>query len=134
MKLRRKRFPAELERPFSNFTRVVSIVERAKQALTEVMPTTRLPGRPPSDALSEFEEVLGEARVLMPGWRHAEIESEWSLADAGLSEALDRARRLREEAPDLGGFEDLIWVVGELLAPLEPFGSAAVRFRQLRTV
>ncbi len=134
MKLRRKRLPAELDGPFSNFTRVVSIVERATGALTEVMPTTRLPGRPLSDALFEFDQLLGQVRVLMPGWRHAEIESEWSLADAGLDEALDRARRLREEAPDLGGFEGLIWAVGELLAPLEPFGSAAARFKQLRTV
>ncbi len=134
MRLRRERLPPELEGVFSNFTCVVPIIERATHALTEVMPTTRLPGRPVPDALNEFEQLLGEARVLMPGWRHAGIENEWILADAGLNEALERTRRLREEAPDLGGFEGLIWAVGELIAPLEPFGSAAARFKQLRTV
>ena len=42
-----------------------------------------------------------------------------------------RASRFREEAPELGGFEGLIWAVEELLGPLEPFAEAAERFREL---
>lgn len=131
MMLGRRRLPASLERPFEAFLSVLEEVEPAKAALSSVMPTTRLPGRSLPDALMEFEERLDLARAHMPGWRAAEVQEEWTACDAGVAEALGRARRLREEAPDLGGFEGLIWAVGELLAPLEPFERAAERFRGL---
>ena len=35
--------------------------------------------------------------------------------------ALERAERLRNDAPDLGGFEGLIWAVEQLMDPLGPF-------------
>lgn len=130
--LRRKRLPAALEEPYAAFERVLAEVEPAKQALTGVMPTTRLPGRPLPDALAEFEERLERARESMSAWRRPEIESEWAACDAGVGEALARARSLREDAPHLGGFDGLIWAVETLLDPLEPFHAAIARFRSLR--
>jgi hypothetical protein len=129
---RRKRLPPELEAPYQAFERVLAEVEPAKEALTQVMPTTRLPGRPVPDALAEFAERLERARSEMPAWRSPESEREWLACAAGIDEALGRARRFREEAPDLGGFEGLLWAVEELLGPLEPFQTAAERFRSLR--
>ena len=131
MRLRRERLPPELEVTFAAFRRVLDQIEPAKAALTEVMPTTRLPGRSLPDALLEFEEGVARARALMPTWRADAIEPAWSACDEGIDEALRRARRLREEAPELGGFEGLIWAVEELLGPLEVFASAAARFREL---
>jgi hypothetical protein len=130
--LRRKRLPAELEAPHEAFERVLAEVEPAKEALTEVMPTTRMPGRPLPDALVEFEERLTRALEEMPGWRTPVTETEWVACERGIDEALSRARSLREDAPELGGFEGLIWAVGSLLDPLEPFAEAAHRFRSLR--
>jgi hypothetical protein len=129
--LRRRRTPPELEAPYTAFVAVLGDVEPAKTALTDVMPTTRMPGRSLPDALLEFEERLLRAREEMPGWRAAPLEDEWIACDAGLVEALERARRMREEAPDLGGFEGLIWAVERLIGPLEPFAGAAARFRAL---
>jgi hypothetical protein len=129
---RRKHLPASLEGPYEIFMRVLAQIEPAKAALTHVMPTTRMPGTPLPDALAEFEERVDAARSMMPAWRHPEIEEVWAPCDAGIDEALDRAKRLREEAPELGGFEGLIWAVEQLLAPLEPFSDAAARFRRLR--
>jgi hypothetical protein len=68
----------------------------------------------------------------MPTWRRPELEAEWLACGAGIRESLDRARRLREDPPELGGFEGLIWAVDQLLAPLEAFEAAAERFRTLR--
>jgi hypothetical protein len=129
--LRRKRLPDALEPAHDAFLGVLGEVEPAKSALSSVMPSTRMPGRPLTDAMVEFVERLGRARELMPGWRATEVEHEWVACDAGVARALERARKLREEAPDLGGFEGLIWAVGELLAPLEPFEAAERRFREL---
>jgi hypothetical protein len=129
---RRKSLPSDLQGPYEEFGCVLAEVERAKEALTEVMPTTRMPGRPVPEALAEFEERLARARDAMPGWRRLETESEWTACRSGIDEALARARRLRENAPDLAGFEGLIWTVEQLLDPLEPFRSAATRFRSLR--
>jgi hypothetical protein len=131
VRLRRERLPSELEAPFAAFLRVLDQLEPAKAALTEVMPTTRLPGRALPDALLEFEDGVARARRLMPEWRADAVEPAWSACDRGIDESLRRARRLREEAPELGGFEGLIWAVEELLGPLEVFASAATRFREL---
>jgi hypothetical protein len=129
--LRRKQLPAHLRPAFAAFGDVLDLIEPAKEALTGVMPTTRMPGRPLPDALLEFEEGLGRAVELMPAWRDPDVEAEWSGCERGLADALERARRLREEAPALGGFEGLIWAVEQLLGPLEAFGAAAQRFRRL---
>jgi hypothetical protein len=129
--LRRKRSSPELRASFAAFRDVLEHLEPAKAALTEVMPTTRLPGRPLPDALVEFEEGLERAEARMPGWRTAALEPEWSACERGLGDARERARRLREDAPDLGGFEGLIWAVEELMAPLDGFATAAERFREL---
>ncbi len=68
----------------------------------------------------------------MPAWRHPAVETEWLACDVGLSDALTLARRLREEAPELGGFEGLLGAVESLMDPLDPFAAAAERFRALR--
>ena len=129
--MRRRRLPPELEAPYAAFVMVLDEVEPAKAALTDVMPTTRMPGRSLPDVLVEFEERLGRARDEMPGWHVGPLQDEWTACATGLDEALARARSLREEAPDLGGFEGLIWAVERLMSPLEAFATAAARFRSL---
>ena len=130
---RRRRLPAELEPVRDAFDAVLGEVEPAKAALTDCMPSTRLPGRPLPDALAEYEAHLERARALMAPWREPRLETEWDACDTGLADALALARRLREEAPELGGFEGLLGAVESLMDPLDPFEAAAARFRALRT-
>jgi len=129
---RRKGLPDELRASLDGLRAVVDRVEAAKAAMTATVPSTRLPGTPLAEAIAEFEEVLDRARGLMPAWRHPDVEDEWLACEAGIRESLERARRLREDPPELGGFEGLIWVVDQVLAPLEAFEAAAERFRTLR--
>jgi hypothetical protein len=130
--LRRKRLPEHLEAPSRAFDELVPTLERAKAALTESVPGTRLPGRPLAETLSEFEEGLGEVRGRMDGWRAPEVEPVWLAASARLDEALELARRTRTEGVQPQGFEGLIGLIGDLLAPLDAFDEAAERFRALR--
>ena len=130
--LRRKRLPASLAGPFEAFLAATGLVERAKSALTDSVPTTRLPGRPFADALLEFEEGLREAEVLMDAWRAEALEEEWMGAREGLEEALAIAERLRLAGADPGGFEGLVETIQDLLAPLEAFDVAGERFGALR--
>jgi hypothetical protein len=129
---RRRELPGDLQAASGAFTAVLDEVEPAKAALAEVMPTTRLPGRSLPDALSEFESRLVRAKAGMPSWHAGAVDDVWHACDAGIDEAMARAERLRAGAPDLGGFEGLLWAVGELLAPLEPFEDADRRFRTIR--
>ena len=129
---RRRRLPEELQAPRQAFAAVLDEVEPAKAALTDVMPTTRMPGRPLPDALWEFDDHLARAHELMPTWRVPQTEAVWSACEAGVVEARERARRLREDAPDLGGFEGLIWAVEQLMDPLAVFEGAVQRFDELR--
>ena len=132
MTLRRKRLPEELRAPARAFDDLVAVLERAKAALTEAVPGTRMPGRALGEALWAFETDLREVRDAMDGWRVRETEAEWAAASVGLDESLGLAHRLRTEGSEPDGFEGLIGVVGDLLAPLEAFEPAAARFRELR--
>jgi hypothetical protein len=67
----------------------------------------------------------------MPAWRTPELEPEWTACERGVDDARSRARRFREDAPEIGGFEGLIWAVEQLMAPLDAFATAAERFRAL---
>jgi hypothetical protein len=130
--LRRKRLSDELATALDGLRAVVDQVEAAKEAMTATVPSTRLPGTPLAEAIAEFEEHLARAKELMPAWRHPDVENEWLACEEGIDGSFERARRLREDPPELGGFEGLIWVVDQVLAPLEAFEAAAERFRTLR--
>jgi hypothetical protein len=132
MILRRRRLPAELKPAFDAFAEVVGHVERAKAALTESVPSTRFAGRPLVDALFEFEQELAAAAAGMASWRRPDVEGVWRRALEGLGAARRRAERLRLDAPDPGGFEGLIGLIGDLLVPLEVFGDARAAFASLR--
>jgi hypothetical protein len=132
MILRRRRLPAALQPAFDAFVVVVGDVERGKAALTESVPGTRFAGRPLLETVLEFEEALRAAEAGMRGWRRPEVEDAWRAADSGLRRARALASRLRTEGPDPGGFEGVIGVIGDLLAPLEPFVEAREAFRRLR--
>ena len=129
---RRKRLPEELRAPHDAFRRVLHRVERAKDELTAAVPTARLPGRPLAEALLAFEEELREAERGMSAWRHPAVAEVWERCRSALAEARATAERLRLEAPDPGGFEGLVGLIDDLLAPLEAFEEASVRFLDLR--
>jgi hypothetical protein len=129
---RRKRLPPEFDPALVCLRAVVAEVEAAKSAMTGTVPSTRWAGTPLADGILELEERLAAAQQLMPTWRRPELEAEWLACDAGIRESLERARRFREDPPEIGGFEGLIWAVDQLLAPLEAFEAAAERFRTLR--
>jgi hypothetical protein len=130
--LRRRRLPEQLEEPARAFDELVPVLERAKAALTESVPGTRLPGRPLAETLWEFESRLREVEEGMESWRAPEVEEQWAAASRGLDAALALAERLRIEAKAPLGFEGLVGVIGDLLAPLEAFEAAAARFRELQ--
>lgn len=132
MNLRRRRLPEHLEAPAKAFDDLLPRLERARAALTGSVPGTRLPGRPLAETLSEFEDGLREVRDGMDAWRSADVEPEWEACSRGLDEALEFADRVRTEGVQPEGFEGLIGLIGDLLAPLDAFERASTRFRELR--
>ena len=132
MSLRRRRLPEHLEAPAKAFDDLLPPLERARAALTGSVPGTRLPGRPLAETLSEFEDGLREVRDGMDAWRSADVEPEWDACSRGLDEALEFADRVRTEGLQPEGFEGLIGLIGDLLAPLDAFERASTRFRELR--
>ncbi len=132
MSPRRRRLPEDLERPASAFDDLLPLLGRAEAALTGSVPGTRLPGRPLAETLSEFEDGLREVRDGMDAWRSPDIEPEWEACSRGLDETLALADRVRTEGAQPEGFEGLIGLIGNLLAPLDAFERASERFRELR--
>ena len=128
----RKELPAHLLAPYRAFLAVLEEVEPAKAGLADVLPGTRLPGRPLRDAVVEFRDRLGRAQGLMAAWRCPEVEPQWQACQRGLQEALDRADRLLGSSHDPEAFGGLLGAVEQLMDPLDPFVAAGERFRKLR--
>ena len=132
MSLRRRRLPEHLEEPAGAFDDLLQPLGRAEAALAGSVPGTRMPGRPLAETLWEFEDGLREVRDGMHAWRSPDIEPEWEACSRGVDEALALADRARTEGVQPEGFEGLIGLIGDLLAPLDAFERAAARFRELR--
>ena len=132
MILRRRRVTDDVAGAWRAFEALIPAIERARTALTSSVPSTRLPGRPLAETLLEEEEALAEVAAGMDGWRIPALEREWQEASAGLADARALAERVRVDAEPPQGFEGLIGLIGDLLAPLEAFNDAAERFRDLR--
>ena len=130
--LHRKRLPPELAPASEAFHAVVADLEPAKAALTEALPTTRAPGRPLPEALGAFEAGLVRARAGMPAWRTPELDARWIACDRGLEAALEHVRRVRRDGVEPAGFEALLWLIEDLLDPLDPFADAERAFLDLR--
>jgi hypothetical protein len=130
--MRRKKLPDELVDSLDGLRIVVMEIEAGKAAMIGTVPSTRSAGTPLAEGILELEGRLAAARTLMPTWRHPAVKDEWRACDHGIGESLERARRLREDPPELAGFEGLIWAVDRILEPLEAFEAAAERFRTLR--
>jgi len=132
MALRRKRLPPNLESRRSAFDDLVADLERAKTALTEAVPGTRMLGRPLAECLVAFEDGLHAVEQGMDLWRSPEVEQVWLGASEGLYVALSLAECVRVQGREPVGFEGLIGLIADMLAPLEAFGVAVERFRSLR--
>lgn len=129
---RKKELPPELEPAFRAFTEVVEAIEPAKAAVADVLPGTRLPGRPLNDALVEYRAGIERAGHGMAAWRRPEVEDEWRACEAGLRAARAGAAALVGHEDEPEGFEALLGTVQGLIEPLDPFVAAAERFRSLR--
>jgi hypothetical protein len=81
--------------------------------------------------MSEFEDGLREVRDGMAAWRSPDVEPEWVACSRGLDEALALSDRVRTEGSPPEGFEELIGLIGDLLAPLDAFEGASARFGEL---
>jgi hypothetical protein len=130
--IRRKELPQHLRSPYRAFLDVLSEIEPAKAGIADVVPSTRLPGRPWRDAVGEYRMRISVARGLMPPWRCDELATEWAACDDGLRRALERAERSLTNAEEPAGFEELLRTVERLMDPLDPFVAAAERFSRLR--
>ena len=130
--IRRKELPPDLQPAFRAFSDVVGAIEPAKAAVADVLPGSRLPGRPLRDALAEFGAGIACAQARMDGWRRPEVEAEWQACTDALMLATERAAAIAGHEDDPEGFERLLWTVQGLIEALDPFVDAAERFRSLR--
>jgi hypothetical protein len=131
--MRRRRGRAEdptLRAAFGAFFETAGQVEEAKETLLLGVPSGRAPRLALADALAGFEAGLADALSEMDTWRLAALEPEWQRCLEALRESAGRAERLRlEGGPE--AYEELAPILDELLDPLDAFGVAARRFRDL---
>ena len=129
---RRKELPSYLRASYEAFQAVLEEIEPAKAGLADVLPGTRLPGRPLNDALGEYRTRLERATTAMGAWRGPEVDDVWRACAEGLALGIERATRLLQMDDDPPGFEGLLGTIEQLMDPLDPFAAAEERFRSLR--
>ncbi len=129
---RRKQLPAELALAFDAFQLVLDELEPAKADLADIVPGSRLPGRPVGGALVGFVASVDRASAFMAAWRRPELETLWSACADSLAEARADAAALLADGTEAAGFGDLLAIVERLLDRLEPFADAEARFAELR--
>jgi hypothetical protein len=127
----RRRSRRRSERPdvLSAFVAVMALVEEAKATLLLGVPSGRSPRLPMAEALVGFEQGLLAARADMDRWLAPGLEEWWGACQEALAVSLDRAERLRLEAPS-DAYEDLVPVLEGLLDPLDAFTEAAGALRR----
>ena len=128
--LRRRRPSPDVDSPAGQFAEALRLAEEGKDALVSAVPTARRPGRPLAEALADLEDALVQTRGRMSGWRRPELDPEWEACAAALEAALRGAERLRLVAPELS-FEQMAFMIQDLIAPLEAFDAAAERVRSV---
>ncbi|MDP8957568.1 MAG: hypothetical protein M3N24_11570, partial [Actinomycetota bacterium] len=83
-----------------------------------------------AEALWAFETGIEDARRRMPNWRTAATEDVWLTCLSALEDSAQSAEDLRlGEPPE--GYEELYARLAELIEPLDAFGDAVRRFREL---
>jgi len=112
------------------FRRTLAVVEEAKAGLAAAAPRRRGAGAPLAEAMAAFDQGLREAEAEMPGWRQPEVEDVWSRCQAAVREAAAKAERFRLADPP-EGYEALYGELADLMEPLDAFGAALERFREL---
>jgi hypothetical protein len=126
---RRNRRGSERSDVPSAFGAVVARVEEAKATLLLGVPSGRSPRLPMAEALVGFEQGLRAARADMDRWQAPGLEEAWSACQHALAASLNRAERLRLEAPS-DAYEDLMPALDGLLDPLDAFTAAAGALRR----
>ncbi len=117
---------------YAAFSNLVAIVEHAKEALVAAAPGRRGSAVPVAEALWAFEAGIEDARTRMANWRTAETEEVWLTCLSALEESARSAEELRLGTPP-EGYEELYARLARLLEPLDAFGDAVRRFRELRS-
>ena len=105
------------------FALVASRIDHAQRSLLAAVPTSRDPGTPLREALSEFIRGLDAADEAMPSWNEPRVAHEWTKCSEGIAEARAAAERLLETNVQLT-FEQLNAQIGDVLYPLEAFVDA----------
>ncbi len=123
---------ADDRRAYDAFRQVLRIVEDAKEALVAAAPGRRGAAVPVAEALWAFEAGIEDARRRMADWRTAAIEDVWLTCLSALEQTARSAEDLRLGAPP-EGYEELYGRLAELIEPLDAFGDAVRRFRELRS-
>jgi len=129
---RKRSLPPDLADALESFHAVLGVLEPAKATLTEVIPGSRVPGRPADEAVRVFAEGLRRAQPRMPAWRRPALEAEWQACEQGVGRSIELADGFLDGGRTPVGFEGLLGLVGGLLDPLEPFADAERRFGELR--
>ena len=130
---RRRPLPPELVPVHAAFAACAEHVDLAQRAMIRCVPSSARSAALPLAVGAETLRVsLGEARALMPPWRHPLVERAWLACDAALDETLNGVDCAVAVASATRELEVALTAVQDLLDPLHAFVDAEEAFRRSR--
>lgn len=129
----RRPLPPEIEPVHAAFLACAEHVDLAQRAMIRCVPSSARSAALPLPVGAETLRLsLGEARVLMPLWRHPLVETAWAACDAAIEETLNSVDRAVAVAGATRELEVALTAVQDLLDPLHAFVDAEEAFNRLR--
>ncbi len=129
----RRPLPPDLEPVHAAFLACAEHVDLAQRAMIRCVPSSARSAALPLEVGAETVRVsLGEARVLMPLWRHPLLEAAWLACETGIEDTLNGLDGAVAAAGATEELEVALTAVQDLLEPLHAFVDAEEAFNRLR--
>jgi hypothetical protein len=128
----RKTMPERLRPAYEVFLAQAERVEAARSALLRCLPVGRVDPAPIPVGLDLVGDELREVAADLGAWRVPEVERDWQAVAEAVAEAQAAIPEAHRVAGTTRELEELLEAIGEVVAPLDAWGTAEQRWRALR--
>lgn len=128
----RKTMPERLRESYAIFLAQAERVEAARRALLGCLPVGRVDPAPVPVGLDLLRDELSAVAAGLEDWRVPEVEATWRRVAEAVEESAGAIAHADHVARTTRQLEELLDAVGEVIEPLDAWGTAEQAWLRLR--